>query len=455
MSRRLPSRHRRPQSGFTLIEILVVLIVLVQVIVAVLALFDFNNKLSHVQTQLADMQQSQRISQYEIVRMLRMAGRGGLRSLPLPQSAAIGVRNRTPNDTTNVAIGNSSTTSMVVKNTDVLTLRGVFSTPIVQANSTAASNLVLYDAAGTRVTDRSRMSTVVKGMVEICNMGTSGLPQDATFDSSGNPTGYLKTLRNLITTDKRPEALVLVSPIDTQVYGVVEFDPAPTLPLVTSTTTTSSNCLPADPTDTTKGVLMAFKVGNQAGTARADAYRRLFPGVSGLPADLIRVATVGVLEEYRYYVRQEFEVAGQATSEAAPRLSRARFYPNTEEAYADDDQNLRQDIADDVIDLQVALGIDKDGNGVIDDAGSATDEWLYNNPADDDTATGGWGAGSLQYVRVSTVVRTDRRDPKYQAPLLGNIEDRRYTSSDYDNQDLQRMFRRRLLQTVVKMRNLG
>ena len=48
------------QRGFTLIEVTVSLIVTVIVLLGVLALFDFSNKLTRVQTNISDMQQSLR-----------------------------------------------------------------------------------------------------------------------------------------------------------------------------------------------------------------------------------------------------------------------------------------------------------------------------------------------------------------------------------------------------------
>jgi len=444
----LRSRRSGAQRGFTLIELLASLIIMTEIIVAVLVLFDFNNKLTHVQTQVADMQQSLRVAQYDMVRLLRMAGRGGLPATPVPQSVSVAVR-KTTNSTTNIALGNTSTTSRVVQNTDVLTLRGVFSTPIYQVNYTSVWSLVLYDASDNITTNPTQAAS---GMIEICNVASSGVPQDGMYDNSGNPTGYLKSLRDLITA-ARPEALVLTSPLDDGIYGVVEFDPAPTAPRVTAAT--STNCPAGDPSDATHGVRLAFNIGNTTGSLRRDKYRALFPGVTGLPAGLKSVAYLGIVEEYRYYVRQEFEVAGDSSSEAAPRLARARFYPNTEEAYADDDQNLRLDLADDIIDLQVAFGIDTNNDGIVDDSATqANNEWLYGGRADDDTDPK-WAGGKLLYARVDTVARTDRRDTTYQAPLVTRIEDHVYAATDYDNQNKQRMFRRRMLQTVVKMRNLG
>src|SRR5580692_5137300 len=70
---RLGARER----GFTIIEMTIALFVTAEVILAGLALFDFHNKLARVQTQVSDMQQSLRVAQYDLVRMTRMAGRGG------------------------------------------------------------------------------------------------------------------------------------------------------------------------------------------------------------------------------------------------------------------------------------------------------------------------------------------------------------------------------------------
>ena len=66
------------EAGFTIIEMVVALFVMVELILAVLLLFDFSNKLSRVQSNVADMQQSLRVSQYDTVRLVRMVGRGGL-----------------------------------------------------------------------------------------------------------------------------------------------------------------------------------------------------------------------------------------------------------------------------------------------------------------------------------------------------------------------------------------
>jgi hypothetical protein len=62
----------------------------------------------------------------------------------------------------------------------------------------------------------------------------------------------------------------------------------------------------------------------------------------------------------------------------------------------------------------------------------------------------------LYYVRLSTLVRTERRDNTYVAPTLVKVEDNKYTGLPIDfNSSGQRMYRRRILRTVIDLRNLG
>ena len=60
---------------------------------------------------------------------------------------------------------------------------------------------------------------------------------------------------------------------------------------------------------------------------------------------LTTVAYVGLLEEYRFYVREDHAISGNAASDLTPVLSRARFYPGTDQVYAADTSNFKQDIA--------------------------------------------------------------------------------------------------------------
>jgi len=391
------------------------------------------------------MQQSLRVGQYEMVRLLRMAGRGGLAATSpsriYPQGVAIEVRNNvgtgSPVVSDDLAIGFAGTPKAVL-GTDIITVRGVISSPIYQIASTITGIYPLRTPAGALTTDPT---TADHGAIQICDPTPTGAAQN------------LQPLKDAITKGVH-EALILGSPVNDSIYGVVELDPNNP-----SNATTASAC----PGGT--GVVVAFKVAS--GTYGA-SYQKLSSAPAGsttLPSVLSSVSVVGIIEEYRFYIRKDLTVDGNNASEVAPRLSRARLFPGTEVPYgttaADQTSNVQSDIADNVMDLQAALVFDSNGDGVITDASSVTDEWMYNAVGDDPTQAA-WKtivgsvparATPLFYARVSSLARTDRRDTNFTAPLLTNIEDHVYTTSDPANTLQSRMFRRRLLQTVVDLRD--
>lgn len=419
-------KKRLRQEGTSLVELLISVSILVVVLVGVLILFDLNSRVARVQTDVADMQQSLRAVQNEMVLNVRMAGRGQLPALQLPDpddpitypgkllpnGVAIEVRNDVAANS-NLVDGDTITPE-VVEGTDVLTIRGVFSTPIYQANP--ATSLTL---------DSTTNPTT--GQVVLISPSTAGVPQDFT------------PLNDAAVGD----ALVLVSPIDDSIYAVVE---------VTSVSIAGGTAT------------VDFRV--QAGT-NTDKYADLSP-LGRFPAALTTVAYVGVLEEYRYYVRELYAIQGDDTSDLTPTLARARFFPGTDTAWDNDNINLTEDLADNILDLQVALGIDRDGDGLIEDGPDAVtidpadDDWLFNDAADDPAeqiaGVPVWGQSPLFYIRLNTLARTDRRDREYVSPPLQAIEDSSYAEPALPANDpdrLERMYRRRLLQTVVDMRNLS
>jgi len=172
------------------------------------------------------------------------------------------------------------------------------------------------------------------------------------------------------------------------------------------------------------------------------------------------IGAIGMLEEYRYFVRQEREVPGVAANRLAPVLTRARYYPSTDRIHPEG----ALDLADNVLDFQVALAVDQSpADGQILEFGLAADddEILYNFPGDDDglgnIAASTWAnpASRLLYLRISTVVQGDRTDPTFAGAVIDRVEDHDYTAAaSVFNTGNYTKIRKRLLQTIVEVRNL-
>lgn len=431
---------RTRQAGFTLLELLVVIVLVAMLTIGLLDIFDRNAMLAKTQTQVAEMQQGLRTSQNLMSRLTRMAGRGGLpamindsgvRKLPAVQVIDnIGAGGGTLEVVPGLADGPTA-----LAGTDVLTVRGVFTTSLAQIN-TLGGGFVLRDAAGIPTEDATLAAT---GSVVINTPGPTGRPQP------------LEALEDAITMGLA-EALILVSPVDESIYAVVELNPGGSVVGVNTVT-------------------LAFNVtgGMHSG------YRDLYMSGTGpnpvLPDSLTSAAWVGILEEYRFYVRDAVP---------DPMLSMARMFPGTQTPHGGD-ASATLDVAEDVRELQVALGfdsvlgdalVDRNGDGQTNDddviltetVDGDSDDWLFNGdddpmaspwvpPWDDDDSTPGIPPRpKLYYLRLNTLARTRSPILKYQAPTIPVLEN---TIVAPLNTDEERMHRRQLLSTIIDLRNVS
>ncbi len=436
--RKEPTANPSRESGFTVIELVVSLLVVVEVLLAVLMLIDFSSKLSRAQVNVTDMQQSLRVAHHELAGELRMAGTGGLPGGQMRAGGPIWIRN---NAGASQKIG-PATSPEVLDGTDVLILRGVFSTPLYHVNTRDTLSFTrTFNPPG----------VVEKGTVVINIATSTKIPH--------NMQPLLEIIEPNPARPIRPEALLLIHPRNAAIYSVVELD--------TNTAVTKKLV-------DTNGVMTGIQLGWKArlGTYTTE-YAQLSPGGVFNPA-LDQVAFVGVLEEYRYYIRESYAIPNNAASELTPTLMRARAYPNVDTApYAGDVTNWEMDVADNILDLQIAFGLDSTNGGgsiiadtdhvglddrIFESADGAADDWLFNGVADvfPDPI---WINAKPHLVRLSMLGRTDRRDPKYQAPALTRIEDRAFAANHPLNVPLasggtQRLYRRRVLQTLIDLRNL-
>ena len=454
------SPDRRPaERGFTILELLIALVIAVEILIGAAVAFDVHNRMTQIQTQITDMQQSLRIAHYDLNRMVRMAGRGDLPARIDPQGAtrvppqltgyAIDVRNNVGGTVNadpdrNIARGDADT-PLVVRGTDVLIVRGCF------------SNLYQINPADFFSGDGTGTPTLTIPKLSFLGFTQTLTPLVQATDAAGD--------------DASIGRLAMVSPENLQTYGIADV-----------TDITFSGGTDDDPDSAT--LTLDLGIGSLLNVPDTS----VVPAVNAFPSNMA-ASTVCMLEELRYYIREEFDVTGDNTTPLRPRLARARFLPGTETLLDE------ADLADGIFDLQIAFGFDSDypaagvAPGSFDDdidfinvddsifeappgdAARATDDWLFNSPADRPTdvqwlthANQGTPLKAVQltYVRVTALARTSRADPSYQAPDFDTVngsdfvEDNDYDAApaNYFKTGIQPKYRRRGLTTVIDLRNL-
>lgn len=427
--------HTFDEGGYTLLEALVTLFIITEILIAVLMLFDFNSRVGTTQAQVAEVQQNARVAQNSMVRMVRMAGRGGLRQGPLPGAVgepspdvpggqAISVQSNVAADWP-VAPGWPDS-PIVVPGTDVLTVRGSLTTRI---------GFLGYGPSSSEFPDGGPNIVLDSGETGIVFVPRLWQPIGMHDGSGGVVEQDLAPFIEAVESN-RTEALLLTSRADPSFLSLVELDPA------------RSN-VSGDP------LVIGFRF---AGTPYSDALTLVSPFNT-----FSNAVSATILEEVRFYVRQpDGGLADTAQGRRAPSLTMARMLPFSNRPHGDDAANLALEIAENIWDLQVALGIDLDRDGSVLDGDSvsgvarAADEWLYNDAADVDT-TALWNlpAAPLRAIRLTTLALTDRPDVhQYSAPAMSRLEDREYLETDLLNNDLMLRFRRRAVQTTVDLRGL-
>ncbi len=520
-----PYTRRDGEAGFSLVEILITLLIFSVVTAGLLVVFSNSSRLAKSQTQLAMIQQGQRVGHSELVRYTRMAGIGGLPITRLnvtddqisnqeydltgvlPHGVALAVFNNVASDTSIAQVVDGTAADdadndgddepLVLPGSDVLIVRGVFSTPVYYTPGMPPTNLNCTTEISTWLAPDGKSAAgciTIPGRSRVVGEKYEDLHQDVKLLSD-----QLKAIYNRPNSEFKDEAFLLRDLVNPNAYAIMAFDWAS----VANESALDPYICPV-PTDAGPGVTAAdmplclnlplkIDLEDGPGLVYADLTRGtslVGGGGMTLEPDTTKpelnvelptnISSLGFLEELRFFIRVEREIPGDDSSRLTPVLSRARFGPGT--------NNLVDviDVADNVIDLQLALGADTDelgtgpGYGVIFEDGSDSDEVLFNAPGDflgadadppyadppgGDPPDGHqvWFNPDIEYhfLRINTVVMADRRDLDYQAPELINIEDFNRGDSfslggdNYSYNDLDaRRFRRRWLQTVVELRNL-
>ena len=410
-----PKKSSR-EAGFTFLELLVTAAIMVSVMTLVLTAVDMNANVTRVQTDVSDLQQSIRVGQRDMQRVVRMAGRGGLQ-----RPVSVVVDQDVMDGTT---VGSMPPDQRdVMPETDILTVRGVFNSPIFRVDTADTATFSVVGEDATLVIDAVTKSA---------------------FDQP------LDALHDLVAADSTvaPEAILLVGRQGDAVYAVVQL-----AGIAFSTTVLDIQ----NQAVSVERATLNLKVGGSTG--HVPAYLTLSPG-GIFPPTLTSVLFAAVVEEHRFYVREDFSIPNDNTSPLSPKLSRARMVPGTDLPYPPAADNVAIDIADNIFDLQIALGIDLDNNGIVDvedgvgnPLAADSDEWRWNDEGDDPADTT-WDGFTLRQVRLSLLGQGAAADRQYVSEALTTFENRDYSELAVPLDPSLRRYRRRTLQSTVDLRNL-
>ncbi|MEO1368621.1 MAG: prepilin-type N-terminal cleavage/methylation domain-containing protein, partial [Acidobacteriota bacterium] len=470
-------KRRGQERGFSLVEMLVVMAMMGLLMAGLTVIFSRSSFLARAQTEQANMQQSLRVSQHEISRFLRMAGAGGMpitwtQSIPTDFKAdampvdydtmgsfptngfAVAVQNNTAAGTTIPSgVAGGVTPHWVIPGSDVLTVRGVFTTPV-------------YYLSGAQSTQQTEVETWVDSSTNTIGGNQAGEAEVNIPDRVS--TLFAQPLEELIDKlesakdDSIPVALLVRDLTNANAYVVVQWDANRSPADLTTAPCAGASTPPGwgastDPRDSAQCLTIHVKLDSDGAGAYGAEFANLSMGTNlqsnagsidvTVPNGANRatlsvpqeVGSIGILEEFRFYVRAEWEIPGDKTSRLTPVLTRAEYVPGTEVLIE------RVDIVQNMLDLQVAIGIDttavlgNPGYATIDDTASADDEILFNHPGDQlsgATPLAGvspqeWFNPNLEYhyLRVTTVSQAARPTRDNWVPRIGPIEDVDRTAS--------------------------
>ena len=290
------SLPKTTEGGASLIETLVAFGLTVAVSAFALSLFGLHQHLARAQLDDSALQQAQQAAHRELRRGLRAAGRGGIARQSPGQEARPELAAFVEKD---VAAGHPVGGLTAAEGTDVLVVRGVMNGPLYWVED------VEVDPAAAR------------GWVEVLAETPGGVPQPLAMLQDAGAAG--------------DDALLLVS-------GV-----APVHAVVPITEVAASG----------RGRRRRLRVHFHADASRgpvAGAYLGMSSGGAWPGGPMRVVERVGVLEEWRFYIRPPDPRSGHG-----PQLAMARLYPGTGIAWRRRNSNLLQPIADDLIDLDVTV----------------------------------------------------------------------------------------------------
>ncbi len=298
---------RCTERGMTLIEALISLLLLSLIMVAFLGILESTSRLAKAQTNMADTTENLRFSVAALVRMVRMAGTGGIPLVvpdanaanpPIPISLLL-----EDNVTTSQIIGGAT----VLNNTDVLRIRGVISSEFYEIRG---ADSIDFTANTIRVPDQSPYP----------------------------PAGTTQSLRHPHTPAQRPMLISLVTPfnISTNIGGVRHYNDYRIVEVAND-----PDAVDIDTTADANGITWMTVDITTTGTSAS-----LNPGGAWTEPTADLAYATGFIDDFAFFI------ANNAQGE--PSLYR---FPGSGTA---------EELVPNITNLQVALGCDINRNGAVD-----------------------------------------------------------------------------------------
>ncbi len=487
--------------AFTLMELLVVMAVLSLLLTGISMIFVETSRVARVQTEQATMQQSQRAVHQEISKYLRMSGIGGLPITwtrakagfvpdyetegSFPNGFAIAITNnsekdaRMPEDDQDDGDGGEEEDDerdWVLPGSDVLTVRGVFTTPVyyllepVELESHIDTNEIpsLVLQVPSRV-GRSNFEIPLDPLIDRITEVMADDDDEKTIPfilrDLTNPDAYF-----IMALDRDDDKTKLTP------YDCLAASTPASWPAEEESIDGTTWCIDVGLTFLKSGkytkewgnLSMGTNLEDNTGSLRLEMPTDSTKNFLEIPR---QIGSIGILEEFRFYVKADWEIPGETASRLSPILARAEFLPGTSELQS------TVDIARDVIDFQVAVGIENDsevgssGFNEIVDNGDENDEVLFNSPDDvlvepQVLKTAGLDPPEyynpdldFHFIRLTTVAQLSSPTTGQWVPRLSFIEDHDLSKSQEVNGEKynfnsDRNVPHSYLQTVIEMRNL-
>ncbi len=447
--------HRKSEAGFTLVEMIVVSMLLLVAMLGLLAVFDASARINKSETDVADAQGAVRYAMYQITRVVRMAGSGGL---PVTQAVLNHSDSSLPGITPGVSYDNVAVVVVTDTNgnawnvrlgTDVIEIRGVILSPLLGFDPSTGCTSSQPCTGSTTLNVRPITGDDILG--QHVNNDNAQRPQFAAIDT------YTATA------DVHP-MFVMVVDGDSDMH---------------------SSCADATPGGTSRYPQPVYNVGLLSnvtnlggsntfntvdfGDALAQKFNGEMPSLGGAPATPIaNTRRAGVLDDIIFFVTND------------PNLDPQGLHPILMQGIRRGDAFEVSRLAEDVEDMQIAYGVDTNGDNAItrtcppappddQDANYSTangcDEWVPNgsgegspvytdvdfqaeNPFNPIHSALSRHCPRLHGVMVSILAKSKDPDPTYKAPSAKG-----YKLMNSTALPVQGNYRRRVQTLKINLRN--